>query len=53
MICKKCENVQERSAEIVMDSVKTELINAHFIAHSKTIEIHGLCENCIQDNQVD
>ncbi|MEI8237484.1 MAG: transcriptional repressor [Methylococcaceae bacterium] len=52
LICKKCENVQERSAEIVMDSVKTELINAHFIAHSKTIEIHGLCENCIQDNQV-
>jgi Fur family zinc uptake transcriptional regulator len=37
---------QERSAEIVMDSVKTELINAHFIAHSKTIEIHGLCEHC-------
>ncbi len=46
LFCKKCENVQERSAEIVMDSVKTELKNAHFLAHSKTIEIHGVCEHC-------
>ena len=46
LICKKCENVQERTAEGVMESIKTELKNANFIAHRKTIEIHGLCEHC-------
>ena len=46
LICKKCENVQERSAERVMESIKTELQQAHFIAHSKIIEIHGLCDRC-------
>ena len=46
LICKKCENVQERTAEGVMESIKTELKNANFIPHRKTIEIHGLCEHC-------
>ena len=46
LICKKCENVQERSAAGVMESIKTELQQAHFIAHSKIIEIHGLCDRC-------
>jgi Fur family zinc uptake transcriptional regulator len=50
LICKKCENVQERSAERVMESIKTELQQAHFMAHSKIIEIHGVCERCIQVN---
>jgi Fur family zinc uptake transcriptional regulator len=50
LICKKCENVQERSAERVMESIKTELQQVHFMAHSKIIEIHGVCERCIQVN---
>jgi Fur family zinc uptake transcriptional regulator len=50
LICKKCENVQERSAERVMESIKTELQQAHFMEHSKIIEIHGVCERCIQVN---
>jgi len=52
LICKKCENVQERSAERVMESIKTELQQAHFMAHSKIIEIHGVCERCIQVNEL-
>jgi hypothetical protein len=33
-----------------MESIKTELQQAHFMAHSKIIEIHGVCERCIQVN---
>jgi Fur family zinc uptake transcriptional regulator len=49
LICKKCENVEERHADLVMQALVQELQNANFIAHSKAIEIHGICGNCTQE----
>lgn len=46
LICKTCQNVEERSANSVMDALKQELQFAGFIAHHQTIEIHGICKNC-------
>jgi Fur family zinc uptake transcriptional regulator len=48
LICKQCENVEERHADSVMQILAQELKNANFIAHSKAIEIHGICQNCQQ-----
>jgi Fur family zinc uptake transcriptional regulator len=48
LICKQCENVEERHADSVMQVLAQELKNANFIAHSKAIEIHGICQNCQQ-----
>lgn len=48
LICKQCNDVEERHADLVMQALAQELQNAKFIAHSKAIEIHGLCENCSQ-----
>lgn len=46
LICEKCENVQELTAENVMESVNSALEQSRFLAHRKTIEIHGVCESC-------
>jgi Fur family zinc uptake transcriptional regulator len=40
--------VEERHADAVMQVLAQELKNANFIAHSKAIEIHGICQNCQQ-----
>jgi Fur family zinc uptake transcriptional regulator len=48
LICKECKNVEERHADSVMQALAQELQNAKFIAHSKAMEVHGLCENCSQ-----
>ncbi len=48
LICKQCKNVEERHADVVMQALVQELQNANFIAHSKAIEIQGICENCSQ-----
>lgn len=46
LICKECNDVEERSAPEVMQSVKAEINAAGFTAHSKAIEIQGLCVRC-------
>ncbi len=46
LICKQCLEVEERSALAVMQSIANELHAAQFKAHSKAIEIHGLCQRC-------
>jgi Fur family transcriptional regulator, zinc uptake regulator len=46
LICKQCEEVEERSALAVMQTIARELSDARFIVHSKAIEIHGICVNC-------
>jgi Fur family zinc uptake transcriptional regulator len=48
LICKRCNDVQERHADLVMQALTQELQEANLIAHSKAIEIHGICANCSQ-----
>ncbi|NOT84899.1 MAG: transcriptional repressor [Methylococcaceae bacterium] len=46
LICKQCEEVEERAALEVMHTIANELTAAHFIVHSKAIEIQGICGKC-------
>ena len=46
LICKRCEEVEERSAKEVMSALSQETQQAGFNVHSKAIEIHGICKNC-------
>ncbi len=50
LICKQCNDVEERHADLVMQALAQELQNANFVAHSKAIEIHGICMNCNELN---
>jgi Fur family zinc uptake transcriptional regulator len=47
LICKQCLEVEERPAVEVMSALSREIEQACFIAHSKAIEIHGICVKCI------
>jgi len=49
LICKQCHEVEERPAPEVMRSLSSEIRQAGFIAHSKAIEIHGVCAKCSKD----
>jgi Fur family zinc uptake transcriptional regulator len=46
LICKQCQQVEERPASAVMQALATELNLAGFTVHSKAIEIQGLCAKC-------
>lgn len=46
LICKHCHEVEERTATHVMQTLSEEFTQAGFIAHSKAIEIHGICAKC-------
>lgn len=46
LICNQCNEVEERSAPEVMRTLLAEINQAHFIVHSKAIEIHGICQKC-------
>jgi len=46
LICKHCHEVEERTSAPMLQALSEELSDAHFIAHSKAIEIHGICGNC-------
>jgi Fur family zinc uptake transcriptional regulator len=46
LICKTCHQVEERTPEKMLKALSTELQNAQFTAHSKAIEIHGICNHC-------
>lgn len=50
LICKQCQEVEERPAMEVMSALSREINQACFIAHSKAIEIHGVCKNCIEQS---
>ncbi len=52
LICKQCNNVEERHADSVMQALAEELKDANFIAHHQTIEIQGICTNCTQLNNM-
>ncbi len=46
LICKRCQEVEERTPEKVLTELSYELTQAGFTAHSKSIEIHGICRRC-------
>jgi Fur family zinc uptake transcriptional regulator len=50
LICTVCHNIEEREASPVLAALATELQQAGFIAQRKTLEIHGLCQNCSDKN---
>jgi Fur family zinc uptake transcriptional regulator len=50
LICTVCHNIEEREASPVLVALATELQQAGFIAQRKTLEIHGLCQNCSDKN---
>jgi Fur family zinc uptake transcriptional regulator len=50
LICKQCENVEERHADAVMQVLAQEFALAGFTAHHQAIEIHGICATCTQEN---
>ncbi len=46
LICKQCDEVDERSAPDVMSALSQEFQQAGFTVHSKAIEVHGICAKC-------
>jgi Fur family zinc uptake transcriptional regulator len=46
LICKHCQQVEERTPETMLKALAKELQSAQFVAHSKAIEIHGICKQC-------
>ncbi|MSR16942.1 MAG: transcriptional repressor [Methylococcaceae bacterium] len=50
LICKQCENVEERHADSVMQALTQEFALAGFAVHHQAIEIHGICAACTQSN---
>jgi Fur family zinc uptake transcriptional regulator len=46
LICKHCQEVEERSAKEVMLALSDEIKQAGFIVYSKAIEVHGICAKC-------
>ena len=47
LICNQCNDVEERAASDVMLALSQEIKQAGFIAHSKAIEIQGICQKCV------
>lgn len=46
LLCRGCQQVEERTAPEVMEAVARELVAAGFAASHKAIEVHGLCADC-------
>ena len=46
LICKYCQEVDERSAPAVMLALSQEFKRGGFMAHSKAIEVHGVWSKC-------
>ncbi len=47
LICKHCNEVEERLAPKVMAALSQEFSQAGFVVHSKAIEAHGICVKCL------
>lgn len=48
LICKHCNEVEERLAPAVMAPLSQEFSQAGFIVHSKAIEAQGICGKCLR-----
>jgi Fur family zinc uptake transcriptional regulator len=46
LICKHCNEVEERPAPKVMKALAQEFYQAGFLPHSKAIEAQGICGKC-------
>lgn len=46
LICKHCQEVEERPAPEVMSALSLEFKQAGFTVHSKAVEVHGICAKC-------
>jgi Fur family transcriptional regulator, zinc uptake regulator len=46
LICKNCQEVEERPAPDVMLALSLEFRQAGFMVHSKAVEVHGVCAKC-------
>ena len=46
LICKCCNEVEERPSPKVMKALSQEFDRAGFVAHSKAIEAQGICVKC-------
>jgi Fur family transcriptional regulator, zinc uptake regulator len=46
LICKHCQEVEERPAPDVMLALSLEFKQAGFMVHSKAVEVHGICAKC-------
>jgi Fur family transcriptional regulator, zinc uptake regulator len=46
LICKHCNEVEERPAPKVMEALAQEFYQAGFVPHSKAIEAQGICAKC-------
>lgn len=49
LICKRCEEVEERPAPEVMNALSREIVRAGFVVHHKAIEVHGICGRCAEE----
>ncbi len=48
LICKLCNEVEERLAPKVMAALSQEFSQAGFVVHSKAIEAQGICVKCLE-----
>ncbi|MGZ8945903.1 MAG: transcriptional repressor [Methylococcaceae bacterium] len=51
LICKRCNEIEERSATEVMQALSQEFKHAGFTAHNKAIEVHGICAKCQETSE--
>ena len=51
LICKRCEEIEERPAPEVMNALTWEIVRAGFVVHHKAIEVHGICARCIEEER--
>ncbi|MBS1212433.1 MAG: transctiptional regulator [Proteobacteria bacterium] len=49
LICRRCEEVEERPAPEVMNALTREIVRAGFLVHHKAIEVHGVCARCAEE----
>lgn len=47
LICKRCQDVEERPALEVMQALLCEIEKAGFQVRHKAIEVHGICAGCL------
>mgnify|MGYP006274055809 CR=1 FL=1 len=50
LICTQCHDIEERPAENLLDNLNQELLRSGFQSQRKTLEIHGLCQSCQEQN---
>lgn len=51
LTCTVCNEVEERTAEVVMQAIADELQAAGFTHQYKAVEIHGICAKCLPADQ--